>query len=77
MEQEQSRSLKNVMLLFSRAKVVPDPESTPTGFCGFPSDPESKICEKLDPVSLFNFGRSRSLCDNFLSKKMGKLQLER
>jgi len=29
------------------------------------------------PESLFNFGSIRSLCGNFLSKNMGKLQLDR
>jgi len=53
-------------------------ESTPAGFCVVLSDPdldlESKIYEKLDPESLFNFGSSRSLCGHFLSKNMGKLR---
>ena len=56
-------------------------DKTPAGFCVFLSDPdpESKICEKPDPdpESLFNFGSSRSLCDHFLSKNMGKLRLDR
>jgi len=30
-------------------------------------DSESKICEKPYPESLFDFGRSRSLCRHFLS----------
>ena len=42
----------------------------------FGPDPESKICEKLDPESLFNFGSSRSLCGHFLSENMGKLRLD-
>jgi len=55
------------------------PESTPTGFLVFLSDPESKICEKPDPdpEPLFRFGSSRSLCGRFLSKNMGKLRLDR
>jgi len=55
------------------------PESTPAGFCVFLSDPESKICEKPDPdpVSLFHFGSSRSLCGHFLIKNMGKSRLDR
>ena len=56
------------------------PESTPAGFCVFLSDPdpgpESKIWEKTDPESLFNFGSSRSRCDHFLSKNVGKLRLD-
>jgi len=48
--------------------VAPDPESTPAGFCVFLSDPESKICEKPDPESLFHFGSSRSLRGHFLGK---------
>jgi len=51
------------------------PESTPAGFYVFLSDPESKICEKPDPESLFNFGSSRSLCDHILSKNMDKFGL--
>jgi len=57
------------------------PESTLAGFCVFLSDtdpnPESKICEKTDPESLFNSGSSRSLCGHFLSKNMGKFRLDR
>jgi len=30
-----------------------------------------------DPESLLHFGSSRSLCDHFLSKNMGKLRLDR
>jgi len=54
-------------------------ESTPAGFCVFLSDPypESKIWEKTDPESLFNFGSSRSLCGHYLSKNRGKLRLDR
>jgi len=52
-------------------------ESTPAGFCVFLSEPESKVCEKPDPESLFNFGSSRSLCSHFLGKHMGKLRLDR
>ena len=40
-------------------------------------DPESKICEKPDPESLFSFGSSRNLCGNSSSKNMGKLRLDR
>jgi len=60
------------------AEVAPDPESTPAGFFVFlPNpDPKSKICEKPEPESLFNFGSSRSLCGHFLSKDMGKLRLD-
>jgi len=60
-------------------EVVPDPQSTPERFCVFlwDPDPESKICEKTDPASLFNFGSSRSLCGHFSSKNMGKLRLDR
>jgi len=47
-----------------------DPESTPAGFCVFLSNPESKIREKPDPESLFNFGSSRRVCGHFLSKNM-------
>jgi len=39
--------------------VAMDPESTPAGICVF-LDPESKICEKPDPESVFIFGCSRS-----------------
>jgi len=57
------------------------PESTPAGFCAYLSDPdpdpESKICEKPDPESLLHIGSSRSLCDHFLGKNMGKLLLDR
>jgi len=53
------------------------PESTPAGFCVFLLEPESKICEKPDPDSLFNVGSSSSLCGHFLSKNMGKLRLDR
>ena len=63
------------------------PKLTPEEFCIFlsdpdpgpDSDPEYKICEKMDlePESLFNFGSGRSLCGNFLNKNMGKLQLDR
>jgi len=57
------------------------PESTPAGFCVFRSDPDpgpgSKIWEKPDQESIFNFGSSRSLCGCFLSKNMGKLRLHR
>jgi len=37
-----------------------------------------KLWEKPDPdpESLFNFGRSRGLCNNLLSKNMGKLRLD-
>jgi len=54
------------------------PESTPKGFSVFLSDPdlESKIYEKPDPESLFNFDSSRSLCGHSLSKNMGKLRLD-
>ena len=60
-------------------EVAMDPELTPTGFCVFLTDPESKFCEKpdLSPESLFNFGSSRSSCGHFLSKKMGKFRLNR
>jgi len=37
------------------------PESTPTGFCVFLSEKESKLCEKLDPEPHFIFGSSRNL----------------
>ena len=55
------------------------PEPIPAGFCIFLSDPdpESKICDKSDPESLFHFGSSRSLCGHFFGKNMGKLQLDR
>ena len=55
------------------------PESTRAGFCVFLSDPnpESIICEKTDPQSLFNFGSSRSLHGHFLSKNIGKFRLDR
>jgi len=57
------------------------PESTPAGFCVFLSDPdpdpESNICEKPDPESLFHFGSTRSLCGHFLGKNMVKLRLYR
>jgi len=43
----------------------------------FLSDSESKICEKPDPESLFNFGSSRSLRGHFSSKNMGKFRLDR
>jgi len=43
----------------------------------FGPNPESKICEKPDPESLFNFGSSRSLCGYFLSKNMSNLRLDR
>jgi len=56
------------------------PESTPAGFCVFLSDPdadpESKICGKPDPESLFHFGSSRSLCRNFLGENMNILRLD-
>jgi len=57
------------------------PESIPAGFCAFlsepDSDPESNVCEKPDPESLFHFGSSRSLCGHFFGKNMGKLRLDR
>jgi len=37
------------------------PEPTPAGFCVFALELESKIWEKPDPESLFNFGSSWSL----------------
>jgi len=52
-------------------------ESTLAGFYVFLLDPESKICEKPDPESLFNFGSSRSLRRHLLSKNMVKLRLDR
>jgi len=52
------------------------PESAPAGFCVFISNPESKFCEKPDPESLFNLGRSMSLRCHFLSKNMGKFRLD-
>jgi len=64
----------------SRPDVGPDPDyrSRLRPDSAFFSDPESKICEKPDPdpESLFNFGRSRGLCEHFLSKNMGKLRLD-
>ena len=60
----------------SAAELAPDPESTSAGFRAFLSDPESKICEKPDPESLFNFGSGRSLCGHFFSKNMGKSGLD-
>jgi len=44
-------------------------------FCSDP-DTESKIWEKPDPESLFNFSSNRSLCGYFLSKNMRKLRLD-
>jgi len=63
----------------SFAEVAPDPESAPAGFCVFLSDPdpESKLCEKPDPESLFNSGSGRSLCGHSWSKNMGKSGLDR
>jgi len=54
------------------------PELIPARFCNFLSDadPESKIWEKTDLESLFNFGSSRSLCGHFLNNNMGKLRLD-
>jgi len=49
-------------------------ESTPAGCFVFRSDPESNISEKPNPESLFNFGSSRSQCDHFSSKNMGKFR---
>jgi len=48
----------------SAPEVVTDPELIAEGSCVFLSDPapESKICEKPDPESLFIFSSSRSLC---------------
>jgi len=43
----------------------------------FLSDPVSKIFEKPDLESLFNFGSSRSLCDHILSKNMDKFRFDR
>jgi len=56
------------------------PESTPEGFCVFlsariRSQKFGKIRTRSE--SLFNFGRSRSLCGQYLSKNMGKLRLDR
>jgi len=53
------------------------PESTPARFLVFLSDPglESNICEKTNPESHFNFGRS--LRAHFLRKNMRKLRLDR
>jgi len=54
------------------------PESTPAEFCVFLSDadpdPQSKIWEKPDPESLFNFDSSRSLGGHFLRENMGNGQ---
>jgi len=41
------------------------------------SRPESKIWEKPEPESLFNFGSGRSLCGHFLSKNLVNLRLDR